>query len=356
MVCVMSVQAHAISVIIPLYNKAGYIMRAVRSVLAQWPQPGEVLVIDDGSTDQGPALLASAPECANIRVIRQDNAGEGAARNRGLQEMNGQLAAFLDADDEWLPGHLQNLLDLVHQYPEAGLFATGYRTVYQRAVVVETALDRTCPLLLPDYFAAARGSFCLHISSCLVWRDVALDAGGFAEAESLGADLEFFARIALRRSVALHPTISGIYYACHPGSAIHAAEWNGGHPPAVRLLNQVTARLPLTPSMEAYADWLLSEHALTGLCSGRRQEAIRLLTATHWGHRLSPQAVALIRAGMVILPLGLIKLIVRWRRSRFSVSNKCRPRRVVTTAIRRTGVAAIDEGVSAAQLERLPTA
>jgi hypothetical protein len=223
--------------------------------------------------------------------------------------MRGDLAAFLDADDEWTSGHLRNLLELAQSCPGAGLLATGYRSVYGRGVEVETAVDAPGPVMLRDYFETACGGFCLHISSCAVWRSVAMDAGGFAEGEPMGADLEFFARIALQRPVALHPAISGIYYAACAGSAIHTHRWKNQTPPVVRLLHSATAA-----SARAYADWILAEHALTGLCSGNRPAAVAML-------RSQPgRSVWWLRVAAV-LPAAVLRLLVRLRRSRLAVSN-----------------------------------
>jgi glycosyltransferase involved in cell wall biosynthesis len=311
----------AISVIIPLYNKAPYVVRTVRSALEQQPPPAEVLVIDDGSTDDGPRLLEQMPEYSRIRLVRQKNSGEGATRNRGLSEMRGDLAAFLDADDEWLPGHLRNLLELARTYPNAGLFATGFRSVYPKGVRVETAIAGDLPVLLEDYFETARGGFCLHISSSAVWKSVALEAGGFAESEPLAADIEFFARVALRRPVALHPGITGIYHPGHPGSVLETQKWTGHHPILQLLRASEAAGRPPARSTREYADWILVEHALTGLYIGKRREAVRLLSQVR-SLRFTPfRSPRLVRFGATTLPLVLLRTLIRLRRSRLAVSN-----------------------------------
>jgi glycosyltransferase involved in cell wall biosynthesis len=315
----------AISVIIPLYNKAAYIERAVRCALAQHPAPAEVLVIDDGSTDDSVAVLRRMPEFPRMRLVSQPNGGEGAARNRGLAEMEGDLAAFLDADDEWAPGHLRNLLETALRCPAAGLLATGYRSIYAGGVEVETAVDAPGPVLLRDYFETARGGFCLHISSCAVWRSAAEEVGGFAEREPMGADLEFVARVALRHPVALHPAISGVYYAACAGSAIHTHRWKSQVPPVVRLLRSAAAAgFPVSRSAKEYADWILVEHALTGLVSGNRREALAILPV---------RSAWWLRAGAAVLPLTVLRLLVRLRRSRLAVASLSGPNAVTNRVV-----------------------
>src|SRR6185312_7639068 len=92
-----------VSVVLPLYNKAPFITRALDSIAAQTYRNFEAIIVDDGSTDGSGDIAASYPD-PRFRVIRQTNAGPGAARNRGVDEAKGEVLAFLDADDEWLPG------------------------------------------------------------------------------------------------------------------------------------------------------------------------------------------------------------------------------------------------------------
>ena len=115
-----------VSVIIPLFNKAPYIERALSSVAAQTYRDFELIVIDDGSTDGGPRFVEAFNNLP-IRLIRQENAGPGAARNRGLELAQGELVAFLDADDEWLPDYLAESVRLLDQYgSDVALITSGY--------------------------------------------------------------------------------------------------------------------------------------------------------------------------------------------------------------------------------------
>jgi glycosyltransferase involved in cell wall biosynthesis len=115
-----------VSVIIPLYNKAPYIDRALDSAVAQTFRDFEVIVVDDGSTDEGARLVEEYGD-GRVRLLRQSNAGPGAARNRGIAEARGEFLAFLDADDEWTPDFLSECIRLLDEHGgEVAAVSTGY--------------------------------------------------------------------------------------------------------------------------------------------------------------------------------------------------------------------------------------
>src|SRR5690348_10269988 len=97
-----------VSVVIPAFNAAEYIGQAIDSVLAQTHQPIEIIVVDDGSTDQTAQIAAAYP--APVRVLRKPNGGPASARNMGIAAATGSWIALLDADDRWLANKLERQL------------------------------------------------------------------------------------------------------------------------------------------------------------------------------------------------------------------------------------------------------
>ncbi|MCX7013772.1 MAG: glycosyltransferase family A protein [Candidatus Sumerlaeota bacterium] len=121
----MSQKCPAVSVVVPLYNKEAYIRRALTSIMAQTFKDFELIVVDDGSTDNGPAAVAEYGD-PRIRLIRQANSGPGAARNRGIEEARSDLVAFLDADDEWMPEFLATHVGALVENPDCDVSVCWY--------------------------------------------------------------------------------------------------------------------------------------------------------------------------------------------------------------------------------------
>ena len=190
-----------ISIIIPLYNKETSIATALRGVLAQTFQDFEVVVVDDGSTDGGAAVVETFDD-PRIRLIRQENGGVSAARNRGIAEARGEHIAFLDADDEWMPEFLEEIAALIAEYPESKARATNY--IFNSNGVKSPTILRKMPFtegrgVLTNYFEVASCSHPPVCSICVcIDRDLLQEIGGFPLGIKSGEDLLTWARIAVR--------------------------------------------------------------------------------------------------------------------------------------------------------------
>lgn len=175
-----------VSVTIPLYNKGPYIRRALDSVLAQTFGDFECMVVDDGSTDDGPEIVKSYAD-PRVRLIQQANAGPGAARNRGVRETTAPYVTFLDADDEWLPEFLRVSMDALESHPECTVSVTSHYEGPSRKDLtpyfVRSGLYTGAWALSPDADVTAlehaRGPFMVGAVVCR--RDVFGKFGGFYE-------------------------------------------------------------------------------------------------------------------------------------------------------------------------------
>lgn len=189
-----------ISVVIPLYNCRKYIVRAIQSILSQTILPEEIIVVNDGSTDGGNILVEQLSHPL-VRLINQGNAGVSAARNKGIAESKQEFIAFLDADDEWLPNHLETLISLTHLYPQCGLFASPYyiKPMDGKAFLpsINNSLLPTKHGIIDNYYklAAYSGDMPMHINSILVRKEMIQKIGGFPIGIPAGEDIVTIARL-----------------------------------------------------------------------------------------------------------------------------------------------------------------
>ncbi len=221
------------SVIIPTYNRASELPEAVESVLAQTHSPMEVIVVDDGSTDETPRVCERLP--SEVRIIVQENAGVSAARNRGVDAARGEFVAFLDSDDRWVPEKLAIQGAVFEALPRIGWTCSGCTVVdlASRPLSASQSFEGTFPVfrerskgasewfgrfLRPtSVWAAGRdhevfegeafellcyGNTVLP-SSLVVRRQLYLDVGGFDPSFRVAEETEFAHRLSLTSPVAI---------------------------------------------------------------------------------------------------------------------------------------------------------
>ncbi len=195
-----------ISVIIPLYNKAEYVSRALDSILSQSFDDFELIVVDDGSTDGSPDVVRGYQD-RRLRLIQQENAGPGAARNRGVKEAQGTYVAFLDADDEWMPDYLKRSYETLQQHPECDVCVSS-RTIKAEGKVIHS-VECISGLIGRDYSGAWQLTSSIsdreleHIirafqpGSVFMSRQLYLDLGGYSEVNHFGEDWHLWIRLFL---------------------------------------------------------------------------------------------------------------------------------------------------------------
>lgn len=287
-----------ISVVIPTYNRARYVAGAVESVRRQELRAAEIIVVDDGSTDDTEAVCRAFE--GEVRYIRQANAGVSAARNRGAREAVGELIAFLDSDDLWYPARLAAGAAALTQFAEAGWCIgnldligldgaprpgrQGFEAVFpvfdaERAAPAElfgrflrpgtvTAAANQFPVFVGDAFDLLFRGNVAHASAALVRRDLFRRLGGFDESFRVAEDTEFFHRLAAASPVVVFTT--------------PLAAWRVGQTETLTSSGNIAAIVDnaLTSLGRAAALRPLSDETRAVL-RARRQSELRLLAFAH---------------------------------------------------------------------------
>jgi len=203
--------APTISAVVPTYNRAAYVCRAIDSILRQSLQPSEIIVVDDGSTDGTAAILRSRYQ-DRVQVIEQANGGVSSARRRGLQAASGDWIAFLDSDDEWLPGRLEAMASVAEGLDDSVVCLFG-DTLVRRDNGVDTTLFAERAFASPEtlniFHDALPAQFPFMFSlldSSLMRREALLKTGAFLEGLRSSEDFLVSFRLALHHRFAVIPT------------------------------------------------------------------------------------------------------------------------------------------------------
>jgi hypothetical protein len=185
----------AVSVVIPTYNRRRRVERAVASVLAQTFEDFELVVVDDGSEDGTRESLAGLDP--RLRLHRQANRGPAAARNAGIRLARAPTVAFLDADNRWLPDHLEVLAAVLARFPEAVFASTcpAFRVAGEECPEDARLIDALPVALIANKFG--------YVSCGAARREVLLDVGGFDERLTVGEDDDLWLRLALKGPFAM---------------------------------------------------------------------------------------------------------------------------------------------------------
>jgi glycosyltransferase involved in cell wall biosynthesis len=273
-----------ISVVIPLYNKAEYVVETVLSTLAQETTPSEVIVVDDGSTDSGAELVAALSHPL-VRLHRQVNAGVSAARNAGLKIATGDLVNFLDADDLHRPNFLSEISELVGSYPDAIFYATGYERLLPGGVhqSVKAVKRFETSRVVNDFFSQwSRGSFTYTSAICVRRRQAVDGQLLFPVGERWGEDQDFWFRLAEKGELAYSPAEAVLYRIDLPGSATVAEGNRTTVLPAYARLADRLVHNEVPKKHRAGVKQLLAAHYLNlaenCFSCGARDEGLELLS------------------------------------------------------------------------------
>lgn len=211
-----------ISVVIPLYNKEKQIANTLHTVLSQTYQDFEIVIVNDGSTDNSVVEVEKIKD-SRIRIIHQKNAGVSAARNRGIEEAKYDLIAFLDADDEWKPEYLETQYNLYLKYPECSVFAVNYEFRDSKGKITPTKINKL-PFtdeegILSNYFKVASCSHPpLWTSAVMIRKNALKSIGGFPIGIKSGEDLLTWARLATKYKIAYYRKVLAVFVSTDSGT------------------------------------------------------------------------------------------------------------------------------------------
>ena len=189
----------SVSVVMPTYNYGRFLARALDSVLGQTYSPAEVIVVDDGSTDETPNVLARY--ASRVRAVRQANRGLSCARNVGISIASGDLVALIDSDDTWDSEKLQRQVALWARHPDSGAIGCGVRVLDANGNVIRELRfdDATAPARHRIRCVALRRQWVGGSGSgALIPAEVLRSVGGFDETLGAAEDWDMWLRIAAR--------------------------------------------------------------------------------------------------------------------------------------------------------------
>jgi glycosyltransferase involved in cell wall biosynthesis len=311
-----------VSIVIPLYDKASYIRRAIDSVLRQTHHVFELIVVDDGSTDGGGDIVRQISD-PRVRVISQMNSGKCVARNRGIQQTTSGLVAFLDADDEWMPDFLETVLSLRHRFPEAAVWGTAYAEMNESGVMKLFQKSDDAEMckegcLINFFKFTLQSQQPLNASSIMVRKDALIKAGGFPEGLARLGDTDTLFRMALRYPMAYCPVAKAIYH-MEATNRTDCYYYSGNFPffkHARDFLRETPERRELSEDIRQYLGLYHTGNLYPNMIAGNR-EAIREIISDCSGikgYRLK----CLIWRVLVWVPRPMIRLylVVRCRVAR----------------------------------------
>ena len=202
------------SVIIPLYNKAPYVAKTLQSVFDQTFTDWELIVVNDGSTDNSLQVAAEIIDgvserfpAGKVNLMSQNNSGVSTARNNGVAASHGEYVCFLDADDWWETTFLEEMDRLITDFPDAGIYGTGYNIINEtrhKTRVAPIGVDEGFEKGYINYCKVYSKTLCMPLTSISVAmpRNVFGEMHGFKPFLKLGEDFDLWIRVALKCKVA----------------------------------------------------------------------------------------------------------------------------------------------------------
>lgn len=204
-----------ISIVIPLYNKEKWIQNTLKSALSQTFSDFEILIIDDGSTDNS-AEIAKKITDKRIHYFHKENEGVSATRNFGIEKASGKYIAFLDADDFWHSTFLENMISMIAEYPNEKVFSAAIEVEIDGKIFKATySISKDQQLQLVDFLEGSFDQTALFTSSAVFEKNVFEQAGNFDTSLKTGEDVDLWIRIGLLYKIVFSWEIGAQYREAH---------------------------------------------------------------------------------------------------------------------------------------------
>jgi len=208
-----------VSIVIPLFNKEETIQRSIKSILNQTHPVTEIIVVDDGSTDQS-VLKVKEIDDPRIKIITQTNGGPSSARNTGINAAKTVWVAFIDADDEWMPEYIEEIWNLHKAFPKCGVLTSTYQVDKnggEKNDVFSSNFPRESKCMISDYYATRCTEIFHHVSSTVCRKQDLLSVGGFKAGVHHFEDFLLWLDLTIITDFALVNTPLAIYHSSPSG-------------------------------------------------------------------------------------------------------------------------------------------
>ena len=199
------------SVIIPLFNKEKFIEATLKSILNQSFIDFEILIIDDGSTDNSAPIIKGFDD-SRIRYYYKENAGVSSARNDGIEKVQSNYISFIDADDYWYPDFLEEMYKVIQKYPEQKVFSAAIEIETSKKVIPASySIVKTSDYEIVNYFTASSKETVICTSCAVFHKNIFEEIGTFDIEVKSGQDTDMWIRIGMNYPVVFYLKIFARY-------------------------------------------------------------------------------------------------------------------------------------------------
>ena len=295
------------SVVIPLYNKEKYVAQTLQTVLKQSFSDFEIVVINDGSTDNSEQIVKSFSD-SRIKYFSTENQGAAAARNLGIEKSQSPYIAFLDADDLWFENHLQELKNLIERFPNAGMYANRYQLIYENGSTYQPSfygITNDYEGIVGDYFASSLHYAIASSISVAVPKSIFAEVGNFKKYISSGQDTDMWIRIALHSTIIIGNKLTASYQHFIEGSLSKTAILEK----KIKRFDEYQAQEKSNPNLKKYLDLYRMEYAMQYKMAGASEESKLLY------NQISKANLSLKSKTLFILPKGLLLLLLKIKKT-----------------------------------------